>query len=154
MLRVKKIVGWREWASLPQMSRVAMIAKLDTGARTCALHAEQISYFKRSGANWVRFVLFPKAKSKGKGQVVESPLLGKRKVRSSVGVETMRPLIKSTLVMAGHEFEVELTLVNRDIMGHRLLIGRSALRHGFLVDSNRTFVMGRPKKTKKTVEKA
>ncbi len=126
---------------------------MDTGAKSCALHAEDIVIFKRAGLNWVRFRLNPKAKSIRKGRKIEALLVGKRKIRSSIGVETLRPVIKTLMVMGDHSFEVEITLVNRDIMGHRMLVGRSALRQGFLVDGQRTFVLGRSAVKKKIVSR-
>jgi hypothetical protein len=143
MAKKNDIVGWRERVYLPAFSSRSVIAKLDTGAKTCALHAENITYFRRNQQNWVRFDY--SATSSSKKRRVECVLLGKKKVRSSVGVETLRPVIRTQLMIGSKSFDVEITLVNRDIMGHRLLIGRTALALGFLVDSSQTFLLKKRK---------
>lgn len=140
--KVKKHVGWREWVQLPDLTGQWIKAKIDTGARTSAIHAEDIVIFRRGGKKWVHFKLLPKQKSsvKSKGLLLE--VIEKRKVRSSVGHETIRPVVKTILKIGDEEHEIELTLVNRDIMGFRMLIGRTALKSIFLVDPSRSFLTG------------
>lgn len=137
------IVGWREWIFLPDLTKTKIKAKIDTGARTSALHAEEITTFKRGGKKYVRFKVYPMQKSKAKSKWVEAELIEKRVIRSSVGNQTLRPVIKTMLQIGDHSYKIELTLVNRDIMGFRMLIGRQALKDIFLVDSGDSFVQSK-----------
>lgn len=145
----KKIVGWREWVALPEFGIAALRVKVDTGARTSALHAEDIRIVrqKNSGERFVRFTLFPK-KNRLKPVRVKTPLLGYRKVRSSLGHETNRPVVSTTLRLGADSWPIEITLVNRDIMGFRMLLGRSAIQHGFLIDPAQSFLLPRPRRRK------
>jgi hypothetical protein len=137
------IVGWREWVFLSDFSKQKIKAKIDTGARTSALHAEDIEIFKRGNKKWVRFKILPIQKSKDKVKVVEAEMLDSRMVRSSVGTETIRPVIATNIQIGSYIYPIELTLVNRDIMGFRMLIGRQALKERFIVDPGDSFVQSR-----------
>ena len=79
--------------------------------------------------------------------VVESPVVDRRRVRSSSGHAQARYVVEMRLILAGREVTVEVTLTNRDRMGFRMLIGREALRQGFLVDPGRSYLGGRPKRS-------
>lgn len=72
--------------------------------------------------------------------------MGYRKVRSSLGHETERPVIRTLLRLGAESWPIEITLVNRDIMGFRMLLGRSAIQHGFLIDPSRTYLLPRPRR--------
>jgi hypothetical protein len=137
------IVGWREWIFLSDLSRQKIKAKIDTGARTSALHAEEIEIFKRGNKKWVRFIILPVQKSKEKMKHVEAELIESRMVRSSVGTETIRPVIATNIQIGNYVYPIELTLVNRDIMGFRMLIGRQALKDRFIIDPGDSFVQSR-----------
>ncbi|MCB0363379.1 MAG: ATP-dependent zinc protease [Bdellovibrionales bacterium] len=145
----ERVIGWREWVRLPDFSSSLIKAKIDTGARTSAIHAEDIVIFKRKGKRKVRFRLYPVQHSREKTVLVEADLLEKRTVRSSVGHETRRPVIVVRLSIGEYHFPIELTLVNRDIMGFRMLIGRQAIRKLFLIDPGKSFLVGKGKKRKK-----
>lgn len=136
----KKTMGWREWVGLPDLGVHHIKVKVDTGARTSALHAEDIEVFTYKGQKRVRFTVYPEQGSRRRKSVCEADLLEKRKVRSSVGHETDRPVIVTTLRVGVETWPIELTLVNRDIMGFRMLLRRTAIRHGFLVDPARSFL--------------
>ena len=139
-------VGWREWVSLPKLGVPRIKAKIDTGARSSALHAFDIEFVKRHGDAYVRFVLHP-LQRRAKGSVsVEVPLLGERHVKSSNGHVSRRPVIRTEVELLGERREVELTLVSRDQMGFRMLLGREAIRDAFLVDPGRSYAGGRPRK--------
>jgi len=139
-------IGWREWVSLPALGVPHIKAKIDTGARSSALHAFDIEYARRGGVNYVRFVIHPLQRSAKRGVTVEVPLLGQRSVKSSNGIVSRRPVILTEIKILGQRRMLELTLVSRDAMGFRLLLGREAIRNGFLVDAGRSFLGGRPKK--------
>lgn len=134
--------------TLPDLGVSKIKVKVDTGARTSALHAEDIRIFRRRGQGKVIFTIYPFQRSRRGALEVEADLVEKRVVRSSVGVETHRPVIRTHLELAGHCRLIEVTLVNRDIMGFRMLLGRQALRENFLVDPGHSFLQSKgPKRT-------
>src|SRR5690606_14017738 len=95
----KKIIGWREWVFLPELNDAKIKAKIDTGAKTSALHAENIEIFKHKRKKFVRFDLYPHQHDNERGTTIESPLIEHRKIRSSIGIETERPVILTTLTI-------------------------------------------------------
>lgn len=139
----KTVIGWREWIHLPDMSKRMVKAKIDTGARTSAIHAEDIKIFKRGQKRFVRFKLLPDQKSDRKSHFVEMEMVEKRTVRSSIGHESVRPVVKTVLKLGEYAYPIELTLVNRDIMGFRMLIGREALKERFLIDPQKSFLVSK-----------
>ncbi len=144
------VIGWREWLALPDLGIPAIKAKIDTGARTSALHAFEVEPFRRAGKSMVRFVVHPKQRSTLRGVRAESELLGQRNVRNSGGQVERRPVILASVQLNERVWTIELTLTNRDEMGFRMLLGRQGLRDLFLVDPARSFLAaGRPPTTKK-----
>ncbi|GAA1934079.1 RimK/LysX family protein [Microbacterium aoyamense] len=140
------LVGWREWVSLPDAEIEWMKAKLDTGARSSALHAVNIEEFERNGETWVRCDIRPWQHSIHDGTTLELPVHDVRRIRSSSGHSQRRYVVLMRIGLPGREVTTEVTLTNRDKMGFRILIGRQALRHGFVVDSKRSFLGGRAPK--------
>lgn len=141
--KTKTVIGWREWIHLPELTKRMIKAKIDTGARTSAIHAEDIKIFRRGQKRFVRFKLLPDQKSDRKSKIVEMEMVEKRKVRSSIGHESVRPVVKTELKIGEFLFPIELTLVNRDIMGFRMLIGREALKESFLIDPQKSFLVSK-----------
>jgi len=131
---------------LPDLGVEHIKAKLDTGARSSALHAFDVSEFERDGEAWVRFSIHPWQKSAADSHEVELPVHDRRTVRSSNGQVQQRYVVLMRLRLLDQTIPVEVTLTRRDAMGFRLLIGREALRQGFLVDSGRSYLGGRPPK--------
>ncbi|WP_448808224.1 ATP-dependent zinc protease family protein [Agromyces bauzanensis] len=140
------ITGWREWVSLPGVDVPWIKAKLDTGARTSSLHAFDIEEIGTAGAPAVRFGVHPWQNTDLDAVVVECPIHDRRSVRSSSGHIEERIVVLMQLVLLGRSVTAEVTLTNRDVMGFRMLIGREALRQGFVVDSARSFLGGRAPK--------
>ena len=140
------IIGWREWVQLPQLGISKIKAKIDTGARSSSLHAYDLKYEDRDGQQWVRFKVHPRQKSTSEVISAEAPVLEFRKVRSSNGQVTRRPVILSDVNMLGAVWQIELTLANRDAMGFRMLLGREAYRGRLLVDSGASYLSGIPKR--------
>lgn len=120
--------------SLPNISVPWIKAKIDTGARTSALHAYELSEFTRDDAEWVRFIVHPWQQNESDEVLVELPIFDRRTVKSSSGHAEERITVKIPIVLVGQEVDAEVTLTNRDEMGFRMLIGREALEHGFVVD--------------------
>lgn len=115
-------------------------AKIDTGARTSALHAYDIEIFPDNGVDTVYFQVHPLQHSRGPSVPAHAPLAGWRQIRSSSGHQAERPLIHTVLHWLDHEWPIELTLTNRDEMGFRMLLGRRALRKRATVDPGRSFI--------------
>jgi hypothetical protein len=138
--------GWREWVSLPDLGVPWIKAKLDTGARSSALHAFDLTEFERDGAAWVRFSVHPWQRSAEEAVDVELPIHDRRSVRSSSGHSDERLVVMMNLRLLDQLVPCEVTLSRRDEMGFRMLIGREVLRQGFLVDSGRSYLGGRPKR--------
>ena len=139
----KAVAGWREWVSFPDLGVPRIKAKLDTGARSSALHAFDIREFTENGRRMVRFEVHPIQRRSDRSVEVVAELLEKRMVRPSSGVGELRRVISTTLEIGGQRWPIELTLARRDTMGFRLLLGRQALRRRFVVDPGRSFVLGK-----------
>ncbi len=134
------VIGWREWLSLPNLEIARIKAKIDTGARSSALHAFDIDIFKRRGLDFVRFKIHPFQHNSADTITAESELLDMRHVRNSGGHAQLRPVIRTTVALGGRQWPLELTLTNRDVMGFRMLLGRQAVRQRFLIDSGRSYL--------------
>lgn len=141
--RSSLVVGWREWVALPDLGIGAIKAKIDTGARSSSLHAFDVEVFSRRGRKFVRFKVHPVQRESAKVVSTEAALVDSRSVRSSNGVSTLRPVIRTRLAIHGSLFPIELTLAGRDEMGFRMLLGREALRQRFLIDAGRSYRAGR-----------
>ena len=139
-------IGWREWLALPDLGTQWIKCKVDTGARSSSLHAFDIEFFDRDGVRWVSFEVHPWQRSAMDAVRAEAPLADLRSVKSSSGKSEERPVIRSRIVLAGQEHEIDLTLTLRDEMGFRMLLGREAMRKRFLVDPGSSYLAGRPPK--------
>lgn len=148
------IIGWREWVGLPAFGIERLKAKVDTGARTSALHAVNIHYVSRHGKVWVRFDLHPRQRTTKQIVHCEAQLLEERYITDSGGKRTLRPVIVLDLELAGELFPAELTLVSRDTMGFRMLLGRQALKSRCVVNPGRSYLAtSRAKKGAKAAAK-
>lgn len=136
------MIGWREWLSLPDLKISEVKAKIDTGARSSALHAFDVEVFERQAQKFVRFKVNPHQHNSADVVAAEAELLEMRSVRDSGGHEQLRPVIKTAVVLGQHRWPIELTLTNRDVMGFRMLLGRQAVRQRFLIDSGQSYLQG------------
>lgn len=138
--------GWREWVSLPNLGVPWLKAKIDTGARSSALHAFNITEFERDGAPWVRFGIHPWQQSESDATTVELPVHDRRTIRSSNGQSEQRIVVLLDLSLAGRTVSAEVTLTDRRVMDFRMLVGREALAQGFVVNPAASYLGGRPDK--------
>jgi len=141
----QKILGWREWVALPELGLPAIKAKIDTGAKTSALHAFQIQTFKRNNQDWVRFHIHPLQYELDLVKKCEALLLDYREVSDSGGHRERRYVIETTLSMADESYPIELTLTARENMRFRMLLGRQGIQPHMLVDSSSSFLTKRLK---------
>lgn len=135
-------LGWREWVALPDLGLAAVRAKVDTGARSSALHVDVMELFEHHGQEWVRFTIHP-----GDGQPgaqARAQVVDRRRVADSGGHTTLRVFVRTRLVLAGRERAIEINLTNRRNMLFPMLLGRTALEGDFLVDPARSFTSPQP----------
>lgn len=137
------VLGWEEWVGLPDLGLPAIKAKIDTGARTSALHAFLIEPFGPSHAPHVRFGIHPIAGRHDIEIYCSAPILDRREVTSSNGERELRFVIQSMLSIGGRSWPIELTLTNRETMSYRMLIGRQAIRADVFVDPSASFLQPR-----------
>ena len=136
------IIGWREWLALPELGIPAIKAKIDTGARTSALHAFELETFRENGRNKVRFLMHPLQRRTDIVKECIADILDQRPVRDSGGHLEERMVIESAIRLGGREWVAEFTLTNRDTMKFRMLLGRTAMSGGFLVDPVKSYLTG------------
>lgn len=134
------LIGWKEHVVLPELGRGQLEAKIDTGARSAALHARFIAYVGRR----VHFTLDVNGHKKN----CVAPLADLKRIKSSNGMSELRPVIETTVKMGIHEFTVMVTLTDRTDMGVPMLLGREAIKGRFLVNAARSFMLS-PRKVPK-----
>lgn len=138
------VIGWREWLALPDLGIREIKVKVDTGARSSALHAYRLEHFRAGGKSMVRFHVHPYQRDDRRVVRAEAEMVDERRVRDSGGHSELRPVIRTTARLRDRIWAIEITLTNRDEMGFRMLLGRQALVSRFLIDPARSFLAGRP----------
>nr|WP_296752460.1 RimK/LysX family protein [Thioalkalivibrio sp.] len=141
----QRIVGWREWLALPALGIRRLQCKIDTGARTSALHALDLETFHRSGRPHVRFRLYPLHGDERTSIACTAAISDQRRIRSSNGQLERRYVIVTPMMLGQVRQEIEITLADRGPMRFGMLLGRQSLIDGnWLVDPARAFMNGRP----------
>lgn len=141
----KPIIGWREFASLPELNIDRVKAKIDTGARSSAIHAFNIRELSHQGKRIIRFQVNPQQRARHIVVTAEAELLEYRQIRNSGGIAQLRPVIKTNIKVGKQIWLIELSLTDRDVMGFRMLLGRQAVRNKFLVDPGSSYLQSRYK---------
>lgn len=141
----KLTLGWREWVGLPGLGIDALKCKVDTGARTSALHAFSVEPFEKDNQAWVRFGIHPNQGDEQTELWCEAPIKDQRIVSDSGGNKTERYFIETDLVLGNQCFKIDLSLTNRDTMRFRMLLGRVAMEQRFMVDVSQSYCQKLPK---------
>ncbi len=141
-------VGWREWVGLPGLTEHPVKAKVDTGARTSSLHAFDL----RVEDGVAHFAVHPHQRDDSDEAWVSLPVVEHREVRPSSGDSEDRPVVMVQVQLGPDLFEVEMTLTDRDAMGFRMLLGRTALRGRYVVDASRSYARSKRPRRAKIVE--
>ncbi|MEP1522291.1 RimK/LysX family protein [Ascidiaceihabitans sp.] len=143
--RALTVIGWQEAVDLPDLGLTNMIAKIDTGARTSALHAEQISRFEKDGAQWVRF--HTKFDDEARDVWIECPIHDLREIRNTSGQPEERIVIRTKFRIARRAWTIDVSLAERGEMQFRMIVGRSALsKHAIAVHTRARFLTQDPAK--------
>ncbi len=137
------VIGWREQLALPELGIPEVKAKIDTGARSSALHVFDLEAFQQDGRMRVRFKVHPYQRDTHRTVLAQAELIDQREVRNSGGYTQLRPVIQTLVELGEFAFPIELTLTNRDKMSFRMLLGRQAVRQRFLVDAGQSFLQSR-----------
>ena len=137
-----QVVGWREWLSLPELGVDHIKAKVDTGARTSALHAFLVEPYRQHGSQWVRFRIHPWQRNSDIVVECTAPVKDHRVVSDSGGHRERRYVIETLLTLGGVSWSAEITLTDRESMQFRMLLGRTALDGNFLVDPAKSYMIG------------
>ena len=136
-------IGWEEWCSFPELGLPAIKAKIDTGARTSSLHAFDIEQFEKNGQSFVRFKINPLQRNTTLTKTCVGLLVDQRQVKSSIGAKERRVVIRTLIQVGKKKWEIDLTLTNRHLMRFRMLLGRRAIRKGFVVYPGKSMLRGK-----------
>jgi hypothetical protein len=138
------LLGWREWLALPELNIERIKAKIDTGARSSALHAFAIEPYRKGGQRWVMFAIHPIQKHTDSVIECHARIKDRRFVSDSGGHKQRRYVIESQLLLGHSLISAEITLTNRDNMQFRMLLGRTAMNGRFIIDPSASYVQGKP----------
>jgi hypothetical protein len=140
----KAVLGWREWVALPDLDIRMIKAKIDTGARSSALHAYTIDPYFIGGQRWIMFAIHPKQKHRTVSIECHAPVKDRRIVTDSGGHKQRRYVIETNIILGQALIRTEVTLTNRDTMLFRMLLGRTAINNRYIIDPSASYLQGKP----------
>lgn len=136
------IIGSEEWCQFPDLNIPGIKARVDSGAKTSSIHAFNIQKFRKNGDKWVSFEVHPLQNDNRTSVFCEAPVIDQRVIKSSSGTSEKRYVIRSRMLLGSDQYDIELTLTNRDSMGYRMLLGREAMENRVLVNPSQSFCLG------------
>lgn len=137
-------IGWREVVGLPDLGIVELHAKIDTGARTSALHAVDLDVEDTGGQPWVSFAIPQPGKHSAERH--RARVIDHRMIKNTSGVPEHRYVVRTTLVLGRRHWQIEVSLADREQMGLDMILGRTAIRgRRILVNPGRSFLAGPPR---------
>ena len=142
--KTPRTIGWREWVALPALRIAKIKAKIDSGARTSALHAYYMEETTENGRRCVRFGIHPNQRDSRTRIHCRAEVLDERDVTDSGGHQERRLVILTPVVLGDRCWPIEITLTNRDTMRFRMLLGRAAIRRRYLIDPSASYRAGKP----------
>jgi len=145
------LVGWREWASLPMLNTPLIKVKIDTGAKTSALHAYDLEILETNNKKYAKFVIHPLQKNDNITRYALAEIIDSRVIRSSNGHKEERVVIRSPIKIGHYYWDIDITLTKRDIMRYRMLLGREAMK-SLLVNPAKSYCQGKISSKKARVE--
>jgi len=143
-------LGWREWIALPDLGIRRVKCKVDTGARSSALHAFFLEPFTSQGTQRIRFGIHPLQRRTDRECICTADVLDQRVVTDSGGHQENRYVIETMVVLGDASWPIEITLTDRDTMRFRMLLGRTAIRNRYTVNPALSYLAGKPKLTTKS----
>lgn len=138
------LLGWREWAMLPDLGINQIKVKVDTGARSSALHTLELEPYVKDNENWLMFRLDPSHKQNGAVIECHAPIKDKRVVANSGGHKQRRYVIETKIIFGHYLIQAEITLTKRDTMRFPMLLGRTAMNKRFHIDPHASYLQGKP----------
>ena len=145
------LVGWREWASLPMLNTPLIKVKIDTGAKTSALHAYDLEILETNNKKYAKFVIHPLQKNDNITRYALAEIIDSRVIRSSNGHKEERVVIRSPIKIGHYYWDIDITLTKRDIMRYRMLLGREAMK-SLLVNPGKSYCQGKVSSKKARIE--
>ncbi len=133
-----KTIGSEEWCAFNELNIPAINARIDSGAKTSSIQADEIKVVKKNDEKWVRFIVYPIQGSHDVKVKCKAKLVSKRSIKSSQGISEKRYIIKSPVTLGEDTFEIELSLAKRKSMEFRMLLGREAMNGRYLINPAET----------------
>ena len=129
-----EIIGAEEWCVFSDLGIPAVKARVDSGAKTSSIQANNVKIYNKGSEEWVRFEVNPIQENRSVTITCEAPLVDRRTVKSSVGISEERLVVRADIKLGENVHSIELTLANRDTMEYRMLLGREALNQRYIVN--------------------
>lgn len=136
-------LGWREWVELPDLQLPFVKAKVDSGARTSALHAFSVNPFVRDNIQYVEFLLHPHQRDNDTVMHCVSEVKDRRNVTDSGGHTEERWVVETSLLIGDRSWPIDVTLTSRDNMRFRMLLGRQALNNHAVINPAQSYLIGK-----------